>query len=228
MAAGVLLTSTWTAPPASAWQEITPTLLGVVTFSIDPGRWTRGDGCQGLPFSISVDGMPVGTRLFGEIRHSPAGVPAPFDSTSPQVTGTFLVCPSDSRAGYMADGVIRLENRTRMTPEEFIPDQMFHAGLSFVMAKMSSTTTVTGLKRSRGLISGRVKGTDTAAPRGGRVRIQQWKSGRWKTISSTDLSADGLGRFSSYHKLTKGSKYRALYDGNTVAEHSTSTPRRAK
>ena len=226
--AGSLLIVTFAAAPASAWQTTTPTPLGVVTFSIDPGQWNRADGCQDLPFTISVAGMPSGTRVFGQVRHSPAGVPTPFDSTSPNVTGRFEVCPSDSGAGYMSDAVIRLEKRPLELSEQFIPDQLLHQGLSFVMASMPSTTTLTTLKRSRGRVSGTVKGTGTAVPREGTVRIQQRKSGRWTTIARTGLSTDGFGRFATRHKLTKGAKYRAVYGGNTVAMPSASAPLRAK
>jgi hypothetical protein len=226
--AGSLLIVTFAAAPASAWENITPTPLGVVTFGIDAGQWNRADGCQDLPFTITVDGMPAGTRVFGQVKHSPAGVPTPFDSTSPNVTGRFEVCPSDSGAGYIADGVIRLEKRPLEVSEEFIPDQLLHEALSFVMARMPSTTTLTTLRRSGGRVSGTVKGTGAAIPRGGTVRVQQRKSGRWTTIARTGLSTDGLGRFATRHKLTKGGKYRAVYGGNTVAMPSASAPLRAK
>lgn len=106
--------------------------------------------------------------------------------------------------------------------------ETLHLTAPFTLEKASTTATITSVRRSYGTTTVRGKvATQAGLPPGGYVRVQAKRPGRfqwWRTVTtksvwySTDVWTFG-------HRLPKRTKFRLVYEGDTLSYPSRSSIR---
>ena len=224
------------AAPATAGTATGSTEIGTVQVTASNAQWVEYGGCLEVPTSASAT-LPhsdVSWRVYLDAYWPGSGSSASSDFMAGagwgnlSDSGDFLMCPSTDRAGrYTVVGTVEFRdirrNQRASTP----------VSTSFTLSKMTSTATITKVRKLRG--GTKVVGRATAASAklgtiGARgdviVKAKKPRTKRWARVGVDDPNDRGRFVVRTGGKYPKGTKFKAIYRGDQITQRDVSPVRR--
>lgn len=212
------------AAPVSAGTASGSTPLGTATVTVPNTTWTSYD-CQEIPVTATVTGTrdsDVDWDITVDARRSGSGSINSWawlwGSGDGSDADSFLLCPYEGSGLYTVTGEV-----------EFLDWDTWAEGsaalaTSFTMSKMTSTTKITEVRKTRSgtKVTGTVKARSaTLGSIGaqGRVVVKAKKpGGTWTKVGATYANDRGAYVVSTWRKYPAGTRFKALYRGDQVTK----------
>ena len=220
------------AAPASAGTTTGTTHLGSATVSVPNQTWTSYD-CQDIPVTATVsgtDGRDVDWDIDIDARRVGSGSTNssawPWGNGNSSDRDFFYLCPSDGSGRYAVTGDAMFNG---WDPYVFATAPL---STSFTMSKMPTTATVSKIRKPRWgtKVVGTVKARSTtlgSIGAQGRVVVKAKKPGkRWVNVDWNYPNSQGRYVIATSKKYPKGTRFQAVYRGDSVTLGDVSPVRR--
>lgn len=218
--------------PAVAGTTTGSTSLGMATVAVPNRTWTSYD-CQSIPITATVTGTrssDVDWDIELDARRAGSGSTNSsaylYGSGNSSDRDSFYLCPFEGSGRYDVTGTVDFID-WRSYAEASAP-----LATSFTMSKMSTTATITKIRKPRWgtKVIGTVKARSAtlgAIGAQGKVVVKAKKPGkRWVRVAWT--YPNDLGRYvaATYKKYPKGTRFKANYRGDQITKPDVSPVRR--
>ena len=221
------------AAPAMAGTTTASTSLGTIAVSVPDQTWTSY-GCQDIPVTASVSGANGGdVEWYTDLDARRAGSGSTNSSAYPSGYGngsgrdSFFLCPFEGSGRYNVTGDVTFYEWDYPYAEASAP-----LSTSFTMSKMTSTATVSKIRKPRWgtMVIGTVKARSASLGSigaQGPVVVKAKKPGkRWARVDWTYPNDRGRYVVATYSKYPKGTKFKAIYRGDEVTQRDASPVKR--
>jgi hypothetical protein len=221
-------------PPARAGTMQVATSQGPVAVTVPDVTWVE-DGCMDVPLTATAavaSGVSWQAEVAARRSGSGTGVSGGVLGNGPGTEeSSLLLCPTTNGSGtYTATVTVEARDYGRAGEEGW--ESTGTGTTSFTVSRMRSTTAVTSvrLRSTTTRVKGRVTvrsaefGTIGADFETVRIQVREPGSSRWRGLG--DGFTDEMGRFTvtDYRARPAGTRFRASFAGDAVADDSRSDP----